>query len=74
MTCGSIFGSINIAFWIACTISMGLGSAKTIMSSGKTYSKEVNQYYPPHDMTVFQNCGIGKKLKFIRRFIKEKQY
>ncbi|WVZ22709.1 hypothetical protein V8G54_001253 [Vigna mungo] len=36
MTCGSILGSIDIAVWIACTISPGSGSANTTMSSGKT--------------------------------------
>jgi hypothetical protein len=49
MTWGSILGSIVIAFWIARTISLGSGSAKTIMSSGTTYSKEMNLYQSPND-------------------------
>ena len=36
ITCGSILGRIDIAFLIACTMSLGSGSASTIMSSGKT--------------------------------------
>ena len=36
ITCGSILGSMDIAFVIARTISLGSGSARTIISSGKT--------------------------------------
>jgi len=46
MTCGSMLGSIDIAFWIPCTISPGSGSANTTMSSGKTYSKGFNIHQP----------------------------
>lgn len=37
MDCGSIWGSKFIAFVIASTISLGLGSARTTISPGRTY-------------------------------------
>jgi len=63
MTCGSILGSIDIAVWIACTISPGSGSANTTMSSGKTYNKGVNIYQTLiigfHNCLNSHVCGSG---------------
>src|SRR5262249_33300213 len=43
ITCGSICGTIVIAFLIACIISEGTGSASTIMSSGRTYRQRMGK-------------------------------
>lgn len=37
ITCGSIVGSMSMAFLTASTMSLGSGSARTIMSSGRTW-------------------------------------
>lgn len=65
MRCGSINGSMWMAFLIACTMSYGSGSASTIMSSGRTCrkqpkEKEISSY---NDVKKFQTVAVKNKQK-----------